>query len=316
MRLHYYRDAWGNFGDDLNAWLWPRLLPGFFDGRGDTIFLGIGTLLNHRAPREPRKVVFGAGAGYGEPPELDERWHFHFVRGPLTAERLGLAPGLAITDSAYLTTLAFDPLRRARRGYVAFMPHHFGTHDFDWRPLCRRAGLEFLDPAAPVPHLLRKIAGARFVIADAMHAAIVADAFRVPWVPVAIYRRHNPSKWDDWCRSMEMPYAPARIEPLYDNSSQRPLRRLHGYVRRVWRTRSPTRYGRSPDREVSPPEAAERALDQLSALRAREADARLSSDAVLADRMQRLTEALRQLPVRAHSPAAPAVRRSMYPQSS
>ena len=315
MKLHYYRDAWGNFGDDLNPWLWPRLLPGFFDGRADTIFLGIGTLLNHRAPREPRKVVFGAGAGYGDPPEVDERWHFHFVRGPLTAERLGLAPGLAIADSAYLTTLAFDPAR-ARRNSVAFMPHHFGTHDYDWRPLCRRAGLEYLDPAAPVPYLLRKIARARFVIADAMHAAIVADAFRVPWVPVAIYKRHSAFKWDDWCRSMELPYEPGRIEPLYDNSSQRPLRRFHGYVRRVWRTRSPTRYGRSPDREVSPPEAVERVLDQLSTLRSREADARLSGDAVLADRMQRLTEALRQLPARERSPAARAVPRSTSPQAS
>jgi len=133
---------------------------------------------------------------------------------------------------------------------------------------------------------------------------------------VAIYKRHSAFKWDDWCRSMEMPYEPERIEPLYDNSSQRPLRRFHGYVRRVWRTRSPTRYGRSPDREVSPAEAVERALDQLSTLRSREPDARLSSDAVLADRMQRLTEALRQLPARERSPAPHAVPRSTSPQAS
>ena len=63
MKLHYYRDAWGNFGDDLNPWLWPRLLPGHFDRRGDELVLGIGTVLNHRAPRAPVKQVFGAGAG-------------------------------------------------------------------------------------------------------------------------------------------------------------------------------------------------------------------------------------------------------------
>jgi hypothetical protein len=87
-------------------------------------------------------------------------------------------------------------------------------------------------------------------------------------------------------------------------------------VRRVWRTRSPTRYGRGPEREVSPSEAVERTLDQLSTLRSREADARLSSDAVLADRMQRLTEALRQLPARERAPAVPAVPRSTSPQAS
>ncbi len=315
MKLHYYRDASGNFGDDLNPWLWPRLLPGFFDGRDDTLFLGIGTLLNHRAPRAPRKLVFGAGAGYGDPPELDDRWDFHCVRGPLTAERLGLPPELAIADGAYLTTLVYDQ-SRARRRRVAFMPHHFGTHDYDWRPLCQRAGLQYLDPAESVPRLLAKIAGARFVIAEAMHAAIIADAFRVPWIPVAMYRRISGFKWDDWCRSMELAYEPVRIEPLYDNSSQRPLRRLRGYIRRVRRTGSPTRYGRNPDREESPPEAVERVLDQLSALHAREADARLSSDAVLADRMARLTDVLGRLQRREQTPPARGGPRSTSRQAS
>ena len=28
MKLCYYHDNEGNFGDDLNAWLWSKLLPG------------------------------------------------------------------------------------------------------------------------------------------------------------------------------------------------------------------------------------------------------------------------------------------------
>jgi succinoglycan biosynthesis protein ExoV len=294
MKLQYYRDNSGNFGDDLNPWLWPRLLPDYFDGRADTLFLGIGTLLNSRIPREPGKVVLGTGAGYGDPPELDDRWRFHCVRGPLTAERLGLPADLAVTDAAYLTRLAYDPFRAQRR-HVSFMPHHFGTADFDWRALSRRAGLKYLDPAASVASLLAGIAGSRFVIAEAMHAAIIADAFRVPWIPLAMYQRISAFKWDDWCRSVELAYDPVRIEPLHDNSSQRPLRRLRGYVRRVWRTRSPTRYGRNPDREESPPHLVEQVLDQLSGLRTRGAEALLSSDAVLSDRMARLTLALRQV---------------------
>ncbi len=91
MQLHYYRDGIGNFGDDLNAWLWPRLIPDLLDDNPDTLFLGIGTLLNNRLPSRPRKVVFGTGAGYGESlPSLDERWRIYCVRGPLTAMALGL----------------------------------------------------------------------------------------------------------------------------------------------------------------------------------------------------------------------------------
>ena len=32
MKLCYYHDNEGNFGDDLNAWLWPKLLPGVIQG--------------------------------------------------------------------------------------------------------------------------------------------------------------------------------------------------------------------------------------------------------------------------------------------
>ena len=34
MKLYYYKAPLGNFGDDLNPWLWPRLLPDIFDDDG------------------------------------------------------------------------------------------------------------------------------------------------------------------------------------------------------------------------------------------------------------------------------------------
>jgi len=73
--LYYHQDPQRNFGDDLNPWLWQRLLPGQFSGtvahdpraRGvvaddEVLFVGIGTLINTRVPTGPRKVVFGSGA--------------------------------------------------------------------------------------------------------------------------------------------------------------------------------------------------------------------------------------------------------------
>ena len=71
MKLFYYKDPGGNFGDDLNAWLWPRLIPELLDDRDDTLFVGIGSILDRRIPQEPRKIVFGTGVGYGLLPVLD-----------------------------------------------------------------------------------------------------------------------------------------------------------------------------------------------------------------------------------------------------
>lgn len=249
MQLWYYRDPAGNFGDDLNPWLWRRLLPGFFDGRPDALLLGIGTIITDAAPPAPRKLVLGSGMGYGKPPRLDSTWEFHCVRGPLTAARLGLPDTCAATDAAALVSTVFAPARY-QRSHVSFMPHHVSATLFDWHPLCRRLGITYLDPTAAVGHTLAALARSTMVIADAMHAAILADTFRIPWVPVTVYSHSNAFKWNDWCASLDMAYQPVRLEPLFDNSSQRLFPRLQGYVRRVLRTRRPTRYGRRQPIEV------------------------------------------------------------------
>ncbi|MGE5091251.1 MAG: polysaccharide pyruvyl transferase [Bacillota bacterium] len=294
MKLWYYRDPAGNFGDDLNPWLWSRLLPGFFDGRPDSLFLGIGTIIRAGLPAAARKVVLGSGMGYGEPPHLDPTWEFHCVRGPLTAARLGLPASLAATDAAALVSTVFDGGRYPRRA-VSFMPHHVSATLFDWRPLCRRLGIRYVDPTAAVEPTLAALAGSRLVIADAMHAAILADTLRVPWVPVTIYGHANPFKWNDWCASLDLNYEPVRLPAPFDNSNERPLRRLRGYARRIMRTRKLTRHGRRPDQEVSGPELIQRVADGLADVRDHPDRAVLSEATVFADRVARLTAALDQL---------------------
>jgi succinoglycan biosynthesis protein ExoV len=61
--------------------------------------------------------------------------------------------------------------------------------------------------------VIRKIAGATKVIAESMHAGIIADAFRVPWVPVLLSREVAPFKWVDWASTLRMPYQPLRLGP-------------------------------------------------------------------------------------------------------
>ena len=52
MKLFYWKED-QNFGDAMNVWLWPRLLPSNLDADDSTLFVGIGTLLNHRVPVAP-----------------------------------------------------------------------------------------------------------------------------------------------------------------------------------------------------------------------------------------------------------------------
>src|SRR5262245_15359954 len=101
MRLHYYRATPANFGDDLNDYLWSRLLPAnFFDSNADVLFLGVGTLLNRHLPQNRRFWVLGTGAGYGDPPAHLSRFKIFALRGPRTAQALGVSSDLVATDAA------------------------------------------------------------------------------------------------------------------------------------------------------------------------------------------------------------------------
>ena len=62
MKMFAFRGKVSNFGDELNHWLWPKLLPAnFFDDDDGKLFLGIGSILYDSHPAKSQKIVFGAG---------------------------------------------------------------------------------------------------------------------------------------------------------------------------------------------------------------------------------------------------------------
>lgn len=216
MKLYYYQDPAGNFGDDLNPWLWYGLAPELFDDDGSSLLVGIGTLINSKVPAAPRKLVFGSGVGYGAAPKIDANWDFYCVRGPLSAQTLGLDKSLALSDPAVLITQIMPKTTVERTGMVSFMPHHASLHYADWKSICEQAGINYIDPAANMHEIVFQIRQSRLVIAEAMHLAIVADAFRTPWVPVACYDHILRFKWDDWCQSLGLQYEPLQLARVWD----------------------------------------------------------------------------------------------------
>ncbi|MEM7406394.1 MAG: polysaccharide pyruvyl transferase family protein [Pseudomonadota bacterium] len=212
--LHfYYRSAEGNFGDDLNPWLWARAAPGLLTGEivaesccpNDDVFVGIGSLFGLRLPVGRSLHFFSTGYAYFAPPEIQANWHVYCVRGPLTASALGLHSDTAIADGALLLSRYFDPAvpGHARRT-PSFMPHH-STAEFygtAWRDACASVGIEFIDPRAETEVILGQLARSSLVIAEAMHGAIVADVLGVPWVRVVTEHDRHEFKWQDWAQSV------------------------------------------------------------------------------------------------------------------
>jgi succinoglycan biosynthesis protein ExoV len=212
VKIHLLEQVHGNFGDELNHWLWNRLLPDMWGDPDDGIlFVGIGTILDKNLPAARLKIVFGSGVGYtAAPPDISANsphWRIYGVRGPLTARALRLDRRLAMTDPAILLATLQEFKGLKRRG-VIFVPHWKSVRYGYWQKICSDLGIEFIDPCQESRSIVTRIASSEKVIAESMHAAIIADAFRVPWIPVALSREVSPFKWADWAASLDVTYSP------------------------------------------------------------------------------------------------------------
>ena len=206
-----------NFGDDIN----PRLLSGLFRKEivksPDVCIVGIGTLLDSQKldtiQHYKNKIVFSSGAGYGDLREpLDQSWHISCVRGPLTAAYLSRPAKLGVCDGAILLPEVAGIAPSASRQGATFIPHINTAYEFDGilKEACAIAGIRYLRPDAEFDHFMMAAASSDLVLSEAMHGAIVADAFRTPWICTP-FKLHNEFKWRDWCQSLDLPYRPHRF---------------------------------------------------------------------------------------------------------
>ena len=188
MKLFYFSfpNGMSNFGDDLNPWLWEKLLPGVFDQDNKSIFVGISTLLNDYVPKANKTAVFASGVGYSKGlPAINESWKIYCVRGPLSAKKLGIDPQLAVTDGAVLIRKVYEP-STIKKTKFAYMPHitHIIHGGNAWKDICEEAGISYIDPRWETEEVLSAICQTEVLLTEAMHGAIIADALRVPWIPV------------------------------------------------------------------------------------------------------------------------------------
>lgn len=207
MNLFFCQVDGGNFGDDMNEWFWDELFPGYRDIARDTTLFGIGSILwRKNFAGKDKAVIMGSGSGYGViPNELPEGIEVGFVRGPRTARLLNLEASLAITDPAVMVSRFQQFQNLKTTGEIVFIPH-IGTAKLplNWDRIANRAEITYLSPANDSNGVIQTLAGANLVLAESLHGAIIADTFRIPWVPVSISPAFNNHKWLDWAESLEM----------------------------------------------------------------------------------------------------------------
>ncbi|MFO1089741.1 MAG: hypothetical protein U1E46_09215 [Hyphomicrobiales bacterium] len=209
MHLWYWKAPQGNVGDDLNPWLWPRVFgDDFFCESDRERFIGIGSVLDERHNGIP-KIVFGAGARSAANLPVDRHClDIRFVRGPRTAGALASMDAQFISDPAILTPL-FHPRNRPQRGgslRIGFVPYYATPPELS-AAIADALDLELIHSTLEVETFIEKLTACDAVVCEAMHGAIIADAYRVPWRACRIVNgvaegRVSLFKWADWMESL------------------------------------------------------------------------------------------------------------------
>lgn len=206
MNLIYYKADIGNFGDDLNPWLWEKIFGDFSEYQECVDFYGIGSILDSRFESENRKIIFGSGIrDFLFNPQLNENTDVRFVRGPISAKVFGNCN--YITDAAYC--LGLLERKKAKKKYsLAYMPYFRHVPFFNWGLFEKYSGIKVIIPTNSVEQVLQEIDESEQLLTSAMHGAIVADIYRVPWMRVKLSSMGSESsivselKWCDWYKSL------------------------------------------------------------------------------------------------------------------
>ncbi len=284
MKIYAYRAPRGNLGDDLNHWLWPRILnPDFLARPG--VFMGIGSVIHpdhfRRLPPEQPLYVFGAGCRSARNPleNTDIEAHLAMVRGPLSARALGLSLDKAGLDAAYVIqfTDEYDSWRALPKKHNVTLIPYFRSGSLVHYPLIKQIkkwNVLRSDHYGSIAQAMQTIASSRCVLTESLHGAILADALRVPWMRLVYYlerpqeRETGQFKWKDWQESLNIPCIPTLkipLEPHYWLSGKKNM------VLKPWRTLRYWQYLKIKDSFVLSPEsnwraASQKLKEQLNAL--------------------------------------------------
>lgn len=203
-----------NFGDYLTELLYARLFDGpekFPDARIHLLGSVIAQNWIQQSIKQGYRRIVYWGCGLRRPvtvaPEARKRMVLVGIRGPLSRDGLGLPVSTPIGDPALLLPRIVSPRRNAAVvDRTLCVPHFLDTTD-DATLLAATGADLVLRPniGASESESLRFIdmlTSARFILAGALHSAVVAHAYGVPFAFFKAARIDVPFKWGDFAASI------------------------------------------------------------------------------------------------------------------
>ena len=186
MKVFYHKVDGANIGDDMNAVLWHKLVPGLDELASAQWLVGAGTIIDARLDALPGgKIVMGAGVRLGGKRGLFDQVRFAAVRGYHSAAHLGLEPEAAVCDPGFLVNRVW-PQQTQTRARIGFVPHVYSEQYSSIATAAADAGLEVISPTLSVEAFLQRLATCARIYTESLHGAIFADTLRIPWARVCV----------------------------------------------------------------------------------------------------------------------------------
>ncbi|GAB4071396.1 hypothetical protein GCM10028812_44590 [Ancylobacter sonchi] len=211
----------GNFGDSLTLLYMDRIFEARSRFSFGSVYL-VGSVIEDRRIRRALADGYEQGDGCGQAifwgcgrraeqrlhPVLANRAIILGTRGTLTRTALGLPRGTPLGDSALILPKFYRPhAHPATTGKVVWVPHiHHRDptpEDLDGCPDAVTLRPEIPNTVEACERFIDAIVSARFVMANAMHAAVIALAYGVPFCFWGGYQIDLPFKWRDLTSPMD-----------------------------------------------------------------------------------------------------------------
>jgi hypothetical protein len=173
----------------------------------------IRQLLDERGAGSDQPIAFWCcGVRDATPidPALLAHCRFFGIRGPDSRALLGLPAETPLGDSALLLPLLHEPATVKRYAGQSICIPHIADKSTETALLAMSGADAVVRPAIPksldnLREMIDVIAGAEFVLAGALHAAICACAFGVPFCFFDSGFIDLPFKWRDFAASVQIP---------------------------------------------------------------------------------------------------------------
>jgi hypothetical protein len=201
-----------NFGDALHEVLLSPQQSYEWSQDDSAIHYPLGSVIVNEILEEALnlgKTPIFHGCGWrGEElePELVKTAEFHGVRGPHTQAELrkhGIDTEVTL-DPAY--RLPFTYASGQPNGLAIAIRHIEDSSDYTPDSIHELGADALFSPVVQdetdILAFIDKVSGARFVLAGAMHAAVVAHAYGVPFALLGGEYINCPPKWYDWLSSI------------------------------------------------------------------------------------------------------------------